>query len=90
MFETSLGSNLTQRLPENGNADTEVRPISVPSIVFSVGDGWYFWWQPARLEVDDLIPCNNWFNFWSETCQPTIYTIGRTEIAVNVFLGLIL
>ena len=65
-------------------------PTSVPSIVFSVGDAWVWWEQPVEIEIGDLIPCTNWFNFWSEACQPTIYTIARIEIAANVFLGLIL
>ena len=65
-------------------------PTSVPSIVFSVGDGWFWWWQPVEIEFGDLIPCNNRFNFWSQACQPTIYTIGKIEMAANVFLGLIL
>ena len=37
----------------------------------------------------DLVPCDE-FNFFSEICQPAIYTIGRIEIAANVFLALIL
>ena len=70
---------------------TPKSPNSVPSIVFSVGDGWFWWWQPVQLYLDDdLVPCNTLFNFWSETCQPTIYTIGKIEIAANVFLALIL
>ena len=46
--------------------------ISLPSIVFSVGDGWFWWWQPVELEFDtpigELIPCDD-FNFWSRACQ---------------------
>ena len=61
----------------------------MPSIVFSVGDGWFWWWQPVVIDIDGFVPCDD-FNFWSQACQPEIYTIGKVEIAANVFLGLIL
>lgn len=69
--------------------DLIIWALAVPSIVFSVGDGWFWWWQPVMLEVGDLVPCDE-FNFWSKVCQPEIYTIGGIEIAANIFLALIL
>jgi len=73
----------------NAGADFLIWALAVPSIVFSVGDGWFWYWQPVRLEFDDVIPCDE-FNFFSEACQPEIYTMGRIEIAANVFLALLL
>lgn len=73
----------------NTGADFLIWALAVPSIVFSVGDGWFWWWQPVRLDFDGIIPCDE-FNFWSEACQPGIYTMGKIEIAANVFLALIL
>lgn len=69
--------------------DLIIWALAVPSIVFSVGDGWFWWWQPVMLEVGDFVPCDE-FNFWSKACQPEIYTIGGIEIAANIFLALIL
>ncbi|KAL8666877.1 MAG: hypothetical protein Q9202_001117 [Teloschistes flavicans] len=62
--------------------------LGIPSIVLSVGWGWFWWWQPVWLEFDGFIPCNGW-NFWSQPCNPVIYTAGKLEIAANVFLGLL-
>ena len=65
--------------------------LCVPSIVFSLDNGWFWWWQPVILKLrNGLIPCTTPANFWSEACQPTIYTIGRIEIAANFFLSFIL
>ena len=63
--------------------------LALPSILFSLGDGWFLYWQPVEVEFDGLIPCDD-FNFWSEACNPLIYPLGRMEIAANVFLALIL
>lgn len=63
--------------------------LAVPAIVFSVGAGWFWYWQPVLLEFDGLVPCVDW-NFWSQQCNPLIYTLGKMEIAANVFLALIL
>ena len=63
--------------------------LAVPSIVFSIGDGWFWYWQPVLLDFDGFVPCDDW-NFWSYQCNPLIYTLGKMEIAANVFLGLIL
>ncbi|KAI4098163.1 MAG: hypothetical protein LQ339_006541 [Xanthoria mediterranea] len=64
--------------------------LGIPSIVFSVGYGWFWWWQPVLYRYrSGRIPCRG-YNFWSEPCQPAIYTIGRIEIAANVFLGLLI
>lgn len=69
--------------------DLFVWGLSLPAILFSIGDGWFFYWQPVVVDIDGLIPCDE-FNFWSEECNPLIYTLGRMEIAANVFLALIL
>lgn len=69
--------------------DLFVWALAVPSVVFSVGDGWFWYWQPVLLEFDGIIPCDEW-NFWSYQCNPLIYTLGKMEIAANVFLALIL
>ncbi|KAL2044897.1 hypothetical protein N7G274_002672 [Stereocaulon virgatum] len=69
--------------------DLFVWALAVPSIVFSVGDGWFWYWQPVLLEFDGIIPCDA-FNYWSYQCNPLIYTLGKMEIAANVFLALIL
>lgn len=45
--------------------------------------------QPVIINFDGVIPCDD-FNFWSQECNPLIYTLGRMEIAANVFLALIL
>ncbi|KAI4129006.1 MAG: hypothetical protein LQ338_002473 [Usnochroma carphineum] len=63
--------------------------LAIPSIVFSVGLGWFWWWQPVLQEYDGYILCNQW-NLWSEPCNPVIYTAGKIEIAANVFLGLLI
>ncbi|KAL8924464.1 MAG: hypothetical protein Q9172_002675 [Xanthocarpia lactea] len=64
--------------------------LGVPSIVLSVGWGWFWWWQPVLYRYNNgYIPCYGW-NFWSEPCQPAIYTAGKLEIAANVFLGLLM
>ncbi|KAL8898178.1 MAG: hypothetical protein Q9192_002206 [Flavoplaca navasiana] len=64
--------------------------LGIPSIVFSVGWGWFWWWQPVYYRYrNGSIPCRG-YNFWSEPCQPAIYTVGRIEIAANVFLGLLI
>ncbi|CAF9916791.1 hypothetical protein IMSHALPRED_003295 [Imshaugia aleurites] len=63
--------------------------LAVPSIIFSVGDGWFWYWQPVLVEFDGLVPCDV-YNYWSQDCSPLIYTLGRIEIAANVFLALIL
>ncbi|KAL9604623.1 MAG: hypothetical protein Q9219_000343 [cf. Caloplaca sp. 3 TL-2023] len=63
--------------------------LGIPSIVFSVRWGWFWLWQPVLLEFGEYIPCNQW-NFWSEPCNPVIYTAGKVEIAANVFLGLLI
>ncbi|MCJ1450046.1 hypothetical protein MMC28_000374 [Mycoblastus sanguinarius] len=63
--------------------------LAIPAIVFSVGVGWFWVWQPVILDVDGFVPCDDW-NYWSEECQPLIYTLGRMEIAANVFLAFIL
>ncbi|KAL8944058.1 MAG: hypothetical protein Q9211_000723 [Gyalolechia sp. 1 TL-2023] len=63
--------------------------LGIPSIVFSVRWGWFWWWQPVLLEFNDYIPCNRW-NYWSEPCNPVIYTAGKMEIAANVFLALLI
>ena len=74
--------------------DLLIWALSVPSIVFSVGDGWWWWWQPVEFEFEpyDIVPCSFEYggNVWSQPCQPSIYTIGKIEIAANVFLALIL
>ena len=69
--------------------DLLIWALAIPSIVLSVGDGWWLYWQPVLFEVDGLVPCDelNWFSY---ECNPLIYKIGRMEIAANVFLGLIL
>ncbi|KAL9000708.1 MAG: hypothetical protein Q9169_000744 [Polycauliona sp. 2 TL-2023] len=64
--------------------------LGIPSIVFSVGWGWFWWWQPVYYRFrNGYIPCRG-YNFWSEPCQPAIYTVGKIEIAANVFLGLLI
>ncbi|KAL8733923.1 MAG: hypothetical protein Q9181_003398 [Wetmoreana brouardii] len=63
--------------------------LGIPSIVLSVGWGWFWWWQPVLVKYRGTIICNHW-NFWSEPCEPAIYTAGRLEIAANVFLGLLM
>ncbi|KAL9126820.1 MAG: hypothetical protein Q9217_004194 [Psora testacea] len=63
--------------------------LAVPAMVFSVGVGWFWWWQPVIIQLDDYIPCNA-FNYWTYYCNPLIYTLGKMEIAANVFLGLVL
>ncbi|KAL9016522.1 MAG: hypothetical protein Q9185_006143 [Variospora sp. 1 TL-2023] len=63
--------------------------LGIPSIVFSVGLGWFWWWQPVLVQFGDFIPCRQW-NYWSEPCNPVIYTAGKLEIAANVFLGLLM
>lgn len=74
----------------NVGVDLLVWALAVPSIVFSVGDGWFWYWQPVLIEFPNgLVPCDE-YNYWSEDCNPLIYTLGRTEIAANVFLALIL
>lgn len=65
--------------------------LALPSIVFSLGDGWFLYWQPVEFSIDgDFVLCDFAGNFWSEPCNPMIYTIGKMEIAANVFLALIL
>ncbi|KAM0803560.1 hypothetical protein BDR22DRAFT_839137 [Usnea florida] len=74
----------------NVGVDLLVWALAVPSIVFSVGEGWFWLWQPVEIEFGNgLVPCDE-YNYWSEVCNPLIYTLGRTEIAANVFLALIL
>lgn len=65
--------------------------LALPSIVFSLGDGWFLYWQPVEFSIDGgFVLCDFAGNFWSEPCNPMIYTIGKMEIAANVFLALIL
>lgn len=61
----------------------------VPSIVWSVGTGWFFQWQPIYIEIDGMVPCVG-LNTYSKPCQPDIYRIGAIEIAANIFLCLLL
>ncbi|KAL8674576.1 MAG: hypothetical protein Q9168_001019 [Polycauliona sp. 1 TL-2023] len=64
--------------------------LGIPSIVFSVGWGWFWWWQPVIYRFrDGYVPCRG-YNFWSKPCEPAIYTVGKLEIAANVFLGLLM
>ncbi|KAL9638150.1 MAG: hypothetical protein Q9164_001744 [Protoblastenia rupestris] len=70
-------------------ADLFTWALAVPAIVFSVGVGWFWWWQPVVMRIGDRIPCNR-FNYWSQYCNPMIYKLGRMEIAANVFLALVL
>lgn len=63
--------------------------LCVPSVVFSVGTGWFWYWQPVILEFNGMILCNG-LNQWSKPCQPDIYRIGGIEIAANVFLCFLL
>ena len=70
-------------------ADLLVWALAIPAIVFSIGAGWFWYWQPVLLEFDDFVLCDD-FNFWSQQCNPLIYTLGKMEIAANVFLALIL
>jgi len=63
--------------------------LAIPGIVLSVGDGWWLYWQPVLFEFDGFVPCDE-LNYWSYQCNPLIYTLGRMEIAANVFLALIL
>lgn len=74
----------------NVGVDLLVWGLAVPSIIFSIGDGWFWYWEPVLLEFDNFVPCNTWWNFWSSACSPLIYQLGRTEIAANVFLAFIL
>ena len=69
--------------------DLIIWALCVPSVVFSVGTGWFWLWQPVILEIGGMIPCDG-FNQWSKACQPDIYRIGGIEIAANVFLCLLL
>ncbi|KAI4097850.1 MAG: hypothetical protein LQ348_003246 [Seirophora lacunosa] len=65
--------------------------LGVPSIVFSVGLGWFWWWQPVLVKFNDFIPCGPYsYNRWSEPCAPAIYPAGRLEIAANVFFALLI
>ncbi|KAF6228169.1 hypothetical protein HO133_007899 [Letharia lupina] len=73
----------------NVGVDFLVWGLAIPSLVFSVGDGWFWYWQPVLVEFDGMVPCDE-YNYWSQICNPLIYTLGRTEIAANVFLALIL
>ena len=41
------------------------------------------------LQLGDYIPCDE-FNIWSYPCNPLIYTLGKMEIAANVFLAFVL
>ncbi|KAL9099397.1 MAG: hypothetical protein Q9163_005095 [Psora crenata] len=70
-------------------ADLVIWGLAVPAIVFSVGVGWFWWWQPVITQYGDYIPCDE-YNFWSRHCNPLIYTLGNMEIAANVFLALVL
>ncbi|KAL8943833.1 MAG: hypothetical protein Q9216_000826 [Gyalolechia sp. 2 TL-2023] len=63
--------------------------LGIPSMYFCIRWGWFWWWQPVFLKFNDFIPCNQW-NYWSEPCNPVIYTAGKIEIAANVFLGLLI
>ncbi|KAL9004649.1 MAG: hypothetical protein Q9188_002540 [Gyalolechia gomerana] len=63
--------------------------LGIPSIVFCVGWGWFWWWQPVLVKSHHYIPCNQW-NYWSEPCNPVIYTAGKIQIAANVFLALLI
>ncbi|KAK4697807.1 metal transporter CNNM, partial [Lecanoromycetidae sp. Uapishka_2] len=63
--------------------------LALPAIVFSIGDGWFWYWQPVILDFDGFVPCDDW-NYWTYQCNPLIYTLGKMEIAANVFLALIL
>ncbi|KAF6240053.1 hypothetical protein HO173_001663 [Letharia columbiana] len=73
----------------NVGVDFLVWGLAIPSLVFSVGDGWFWYWQPVLVEFDGMVPCDE-YNYWSQICNPLIYTLGRIEIAANVFLALIL
>ncbi|KAL6714507.1 hypothetical protein ACLMJK_007932 [Lecanora helva] len=69
--------------------DLIIWALAIPALVFSVGDGWFLYWEPVQFEFDGFIPCVG-YNTWSHECNPLIYTLGRMEIAANVFLALIL
>ncbi|KAL9137023.1 MAG: hypothetical protein Q9175_001780 [Cornicularia normoerica] len=73
----------------NVGVDLLIWGLAIPSIVFSVGEGWFWYWQPVVVEFDGIVPCDE-FNLGSQYCNPLIYTLGRTEIAANVFLAFIL
>lgn len=71
--------------------DLFVWALAVPAIVFSVGEGWFWYWQPVLIEFENgFVPCDNEYNFWSQYCNPLIYSLGKMEMAANVFLALIL
>ncbi|KAL8840741.1 MAG: hypothetical protein Q9170_001179 [Blastenia crenularia] len=59
--------------------------LGIPSIVFSVLGGWFWWWERVHIATDDPIICDYW-DSWSQPCNPVIYTAGKLEIAANVFL----
>ncbi|KAL8763516.1 MAG: hypothetical protein Q9184_000728 [Pyrenodesmia sp. 2 TL-2023] len=71
--------------------------LGIPSMVIAVHYMVAWLWQPTLdfypsdegYDLDTLIGCRRW-NYWSEACFPAIYTTGRTEIAGNVFLGLLM
>lgn len=70
--------------------DLIIWALCVPAVVLSVGEGWFWSWIPVQQQIDGFIPCDDIFNFFSEYCNPEIYTAGKTEIAGNVFLALLL
>ena len=64
--------------------------LALPAVVFSVGVGWFWWWQPVMFVLKDgSIPCVA-YNYWSKPCNPLIYRLGKMEIAASVFLALTL
>lgn len=70
--------------------DLIIWALGIPGIVLSVGTGWFWYWRPVALDIDGFIPCDAPYNFYSKVCNPEIYTAGKTEIAGNVFLALIM
>ena len=61
--------------------------LGVPAILFSIGDGWFWYWQRV-IEIDGIVLCESWWGL-SKDCNPLIQTLGQVEIAANVFLALI-
>ncbi|MCJ1486411.1 hypothetical protein MMC06_006588 [Schaereria dolodes] len=81
------GSSLHPALPLT--LDLLIVMLCIPSLVFAVAGGLFWYWTPAILSTSGTVDCGFFFNEWSRECHPVAYTIGHMEIAGIVFLFLV-
>jgi hypothetical protein len=71
-------------------ADFLIWALCVPSIVFTIMAGMFWYWQPAIANPDGSIDCASFYNAFTQECDSEAYSIGRLQVAAIVCLGVVL